>query len=172
MRPDCSAEICTTLSPSSWFSTVWTSASPKPAGAMASRTSSTVAGRSSAAVIRVPDSKSIPKFSPLAPMARPQIRRIRPDAEKNHFEAPMKSNVIGLRGLPAPSAEGDCRMRELRIDRRIACVASTAVNSDTSVPMPSTKAKPFTPAVARMKRMKATRSVTMFASTIVEKPFL
>ena len=55
---------------------------------------------------------------------------------------------------------------------RIAWVASTAVNSETIVPMPSTNAKPLTPAVARMKRMKATSSVTMFASTIVAKPFL
>ena len=55
---------------------------------------------------------------------------------------------------------------------RIACVASTAVNSDSMMPTPSVNAKPFTPAVARMKRMNATRSVTMFASTIVDKPFL
>ena len=46
------------------------------------------------------------------------------------------------------------------------------MNSETIVPMPSTNAKPFTPAVARMKRMNATSSVTMFASTIVAKPFL
>jgi hypothetical protein len=38
--------------------------------------------------------------------------------------------------------------------------------------MPSTKAKPLTPAVARMNRMNATSRVTMFASTIVAKPFL
>ena len=31
-------------------------------------------------------------------------------------------------------------------------------------------AKPFTPAVARMKRMNATRNVTMFASTIAVRP--
>ena len=101
------------------------------------------------------------------------MSRITPDAEKNHFDAPMKSNVIGLRGFArarAPTAAAAAR--ELRIESRIAWVASTAVNSETSVPMPSTKAKPFTPAVARMKRMKATRSVTTFASTIVEKPFL
>ena len=64
------------------------------------------------------------------------------------------------------------RIREPRSERMIACVASTAVNSDSMVPMPSTNAKPLTPAVARMKRMNATSSVTMLASTIVEKPFL
>ena len=51
-------------------------------------------------------------------------------------------------------------------------MASTAVNSDTSVPTPSMNAKPFTPAVARMNRMNATRSVTTFASMIAAEPFL
>ena len=122
--------------------------------------------------MRVPDSKSIPKFRPLEAIASAQMSRITPDMEKNHFEAPMKSNVIGLRCLPAPSADGRLRMREPRIVSRIAWVASTAVNSDTIVPMPSTNAKPLTPAVARMNRMNATSSVTMLASRIVAKPFL
>ena len=100
-----------------------------------------------------------------------QTSKIRPDIEKNHRDAPMKSNVIGLRCLPAPSADG-ASDRVPRSESRIACVASTAVNSDTSVPTPSTNAKPFTPAVARMNRMNATSSVTMLASTIVAKPFL
>ena len=51
-------------------------------------------------------------------------------------------------------------------------MASTAVNSDTIVPTPSVKAKPFTPAVARMKRMNAVSSVMTLASRIEEKPFL
>jgi len=51
-------------------------------------------------------------------------------------------------------------------------VASTAVRNDTIVPMPSTKAKPFTPAVARMNRMNAVISVTTLASMIAERPFL
>ena len=55
---------------------------------------------------------------------------------------------------------------------RIACVAITAVNSETSVPMPSMKAKPFTPAVASMKRMNAVITVTTFASMIAVRPFL
>ena len=114
----------------------------------------------------------MPKFRPLEPIASAQTSRITPDIEKNHFEFPMKSNVIGLRCLPAPSADGACSNGEPRIVSRIACVASTAVNSDTIVPMPSTNAKPLTPAVARMNRMNATSSVTMFASTIVAKPFL
>ena len=139
---------------------------------IASRTCSTLAAFSSAAVTRVPDSKSMPKFRPFAPIASVQTSRIRPDIEKNQRDAPMKSNVIGLRCLPAPSADGCLRIDVLRSESRIAWVASTAVNSETSVPTPSTNAKPLTPAVARMNRMNATSSVTMLASTIVAKPFL
>ena len=85
----------------------------------------------------------------------------------------MKSNVIGLRCLPAPSADGCSQDRACRASSsRIACVASTAVNSDTSVPTPSANAKPLTPAVASTNRMNATSSVTTFASMIVAKPFL
>ena len=45
-------------------------------------------------------------------------------------------------------------------------MASTAVNSDTSVPTPSVNAKPLMPAVASMKRMNATPTVTTLASMI------
>ena len=114
----------------------------------------------------------MPKFSPLPAIASAQTSRIMPDIEKNQRDAPMKSNVIGLRFFPAPSADGARSSRDPRIESRIAWVASTAVNSETIVPMPSTNAKPLTPAVARMNRMNATSSVTMLASTIVAKPFL
>ena len=170
--PETSSEIWTTLGPRSSFWIVWIFASAKPAGVIVVRTCSTVAGFSSAAVIRVPDSKSIPKFRPFAPIASVQTSRIRPDIEKNQRDAPMKSNVIGFFCLPAPSADGCLRIRVPRSASRIAWVASTAVKSDTIVPTPRTKAKPLTPAVARMKRMNATSSVTTFASTIVAKPFL
>ena len=58
-------------------------------------------------------------------------------------------------------------MRVRAIVPRIAEVASTAVNSDTSVPTSSVNAKPLTPAVASMNRMNATPIVTTFASMIV-----
>ena len=61
-------------------------------------------------------------------------------------------------------------MRVPRSENRIACVASTAVNSETITPRPSMNAKPFTPAVARMNRMKATSSVTTLASMIAVRP--
>ena len=167
-----SVEIWTTFLPSSGLSTVWIFASPSPCEPRALRTSSTLAERVSGAVIRVPDSKSMPKLMPLPAIASAPISRITPDTEKNHFDAPMKSNVILCFACPAPSAERLLRIFEPRRLRMIACVASTAVNSDSMVPMPSTNAKPLTPAVARMNRMNATSSVTMLASTIVEKPFL
>ncbi len=98
--------------------------------------------------------------------------RITPDIEKNHFDAPMKSKCQRRSRLPAPSAAG----LEMSFDRPIvpsaACVARTAVNSETIVPTPSVKAKPFTPEVASMKRMNAVISVTTFASMIAERPFL
>ena len=46
-------------------------------------------------------------------------------------------------------------------------MASTAVNSETIVPIPSVKAKPLIPAVASVNRMKATPIVTTLASMIV-----
>ena len=51
-------------------------------------------------------------------------------------------------------------------------MASTAVNSETIVPIPSVNANPLTPAVARMKRMNAVMIVTTFASMIADRPFL
>ena len=83
-------EIWTTLSPSSWLSIVWISASARPGPADARR----APGRrwracSSGAVIRVPPSKSMPKFRPLPAIANAPISMITPEAEKNHFEAPM-----------------------------------------------------------------------------------
>ena len=100
------------------------------------------------------------------------MSRITPDIEKNHLDAPMKSKRIARRRLAAPSAAGLRRTDERPRVARIACVASTAVRNDTIVPMPSTKAKPFTPAVARMNRMNAVISVTTLASMIAVRPFL
>ena len=51
-------------------------------------------------------------------------------------------------------------------------MASTAVNSETRVPIPSVNAKPLTPAVASVKRMNATPIVTTFASMIVRSAFV
>ena len=80
----------------------------------------------------------------------------------------MKSKRCQLtRSGPAPSALGERSSRVRAIEPRIAEVASTAVNSDTSVPIPSVNAKPLTPAVASVNRMNATPIVTTFASMIV-----
>ena len=61
-------------------------------------------------------------------------------------------------------------MRESPIVIRIAWVASTAVNSDTIVPMPSVKANPCTSAVASTNRMNAVMIVTTLASMIAVRP--
>ena len=63
-------------------------------------------------------------------------------------------------------------MRESPIVIRIAWVASTAVNSDTNVPIPSVNAKPWTSEVASTNRMNAVMIVTTFASMIAVRPFL
>ena len=72
--------------PSSGSSTDWTSASPYPSGPSASRTWSTEAFCCSGVVIRVPDSKSMPKFRPRPAMASAPAIRIAPENEKNHFD--------------------------------------------------------------------------------------
>ena len=124
-------------------------------------------------MIRVPDSKSMPKLIPSVAIAIAPAARIAPENEKNQREFPMKSNFQPLLSFVAtPSALGR-RSRRVRASvPRIAEVASTAVNSDTSVPTPSVKAKPLTPAVASVNRMNATPIVTTLASMIVRSAFV
>jgi len=120
--------------------------------------------------MRVPDLKSMPKFRPLPPIASAPIKRMQPDSEKNHFEAPMKSNVHSRLGLPAPSAQEWLISRVRPIVPSAARVASTAVNRVSSVPIPSMNANPLTSAVASANRMNAVMNVTTFASTIAANP--
>ena len=74
--------------------------------------------------------------------------------------------------MPAPSCAGLEMKRERDMTPSAACVASTAVNSETIVPMPSVRAKPFTSALESTNRMNATMIVTTFASTIAANPRL
>ena len=124
--------------------------------------------------MRVPDSKSMPKFSPRPAIAIAPITRITPENEKNQRELPMKSKRQPSRSpvVATPSALFRRSSRVRASVPRIAEVASTAVNSDTSVPIPSVNAKPFTPAVASVNRMNATPIVTTFASMIVRSAFV
>src|SRR5262249_9783299 len=138
------AEIWKTLSPSALFEVFWTTGETAPALLTTDATCCSLAGWVRLAVIRVPEVKSIPRFSPRPPIASAPISRITPDSEKNHFDAPMKSNVQDRFFGPAPSADGREIIRELPIVIRIAWVAMTAVNSDTNVPMPSVNANPLT----------------------------
>ncbi len=165
-------EIWNTLSPSSGSSTFCTLASPYPRGAIASRTWSTDALRSTGVLIRVPDSKSMPNFSPGPAMASAPITRIMPEIEKKIFELPTKSKCEKRCFSPvAPIAKRDPIRRVRAMAPRMAEVASTAVNSDTMTPMPSVNAKPLIPAVASVNRMNATPIVTTFASMIVRSAF-
>ena len=158
--------------PSSGSLTCWIFASAYPSGASASRTCCTLAVRSSGVVMRVPDSKSMPKLMPRPAIAIAPMARIAPEVEKNHFDLPMKSNFQPLRCLPTPSALGRAQYAACAPSMpRIAEVASTAVNSETIVPIPRVKAKPLTPAVASVNRMNATPIVTTFASMIVLSAF-
>ena len=84
----------------------------------------------------------------------------------------MKSNVHCRLRLVTPSALGRRITRVRPIVPRIARVAATAVNSETSTPMPSVSAKPCTSDWERMKRMNAAMKVTTLASTIAPKPRL
>ena len=77
------------MSPISGLSIDWISASASPTPASALRTWSTEAFCSSGAVIRVPPSKSMPKFSPLPAIASAPMSMIMPEAEKNQRDAPM-----------------------------------------------------------------------------------
>jgi hypothetical protein len=123
-------------------------------------------------LIRVPDSKSIPKLIPLPAIASEPITRITPDIEKNHFDLPMKSNVHGRPSPWAPSAKREFSNRVRLSDPMRADVNRTAVKSDVRVPTPSVNAKPLMPAVASMKRMNATPIVQTFASMIVRRAFV
>src|SRR5436305_2169781 len=144
----CLEEIWKTLLPSALLVIFCTSGLPAPADVITERIWASLAGWTRLVVILVPDVKSMPRLRPLPPIARAPISRITPDSEKNHLEAPMKSKRHSRFLPPAPRAEGREIVRELPIVLRIACVAITAVNSDTNVPIPNVNAKPFTSEVA------------------------
>src|SRR4051794_1639153 len=111
--------ICTTFLPSSGSLADWTVMLLKPWFSTVLRMSCTDAERCSDAVMRVPDSKSMPNFSPLPAIASAPISRIRPDIEKNHFDAPMKSRCQRSRVEDAPSADFELRIDVPRSDSRI-----------------------------------------------------
>ena len=122
------------------------------------------------AVTLAPDVKSIPRLSCLTASEIAPIVRMIPETEKNQRLAPLKSKCHRTWRSPAPRARGECRIEDRPSEPSTACVNSTAVNSETIVPIPSVKANPFTPAVARTKRMNAVNRVITLASTIVAIP--
>src|SRR5690348_8022979 len=68
--------------------TCCTTGSDSPAAETTDRSCETVAGWTSVTSVRAPEVKSIPRFSPRAPIASAPTSRITPDIEKNHFDAP------------------------------------------------------------------------------------
>ncbi len=148
----------------------WIVGSGIPSLVITERIWASLAGWTRLVVIRVPDVKSIPRWSPRPPMASAPTSRIMPDIEKKYLDAPMKSMRHACFWPPAPSADGREITRDPPIVIRIAWVAMTAVNSETIVPMPSVNAKPLTSAVARTNRMNAVMIVTTLASMIAVRP--
>src|ERR671916_3225832 len=83
-----SVEIWNWLAPLDPVSDVtrWISALPRPSWVSTSRMAFSSTFCVSATLMRVPDSKSMPKLMPLDPRASAQTSRMTPDALKNHFE--------------------------------------------------------------------------------------
>ena len=92
--------------------TCWISSPLIPTASSASRTPSSSVGLTSATLIRVPDSKSMPKLSCLVASASAPTSRITPEIEKNQRLAPMKSKC---QRTPLPrGAEGARRAQQPR----------------------------------------------------------
>ena len=83
-----------------------------PASSSESRTPSSSVGLASATLIRVPDSKSMPKLSCLVASASAPTSRITPEIEKNQRLAPMKSKCQRM-----PSPRGAERARRAQQPR-------------------------------------------------------
>ena len=112
----------------------------------------------------------MPNLRPIPAMASAPITRIRPELEKKIFDLPTKSKLANIRSsLEAPRSTREPKTRVRASAPRIAEVASTAVNSETIVPIPRVNAKPLMPAVASVNRMNATPIVTTLASMIVRR---
>ena len=116
----------------------------------------------------------MPKFRPLPPIASAPISRITPDSGEEPLRRAheVEASTSGASACRRRARSG-CEIRRRaahRAEDRLG--RSTAVNSETSVPMPSMNAKPLTPAVARTNRMNAIMNVTTFASMIAVRPLL
>ena len=96
-----------------------------------------------------------------------------PEIANQRYRRPMKS-IWSQRPFCwplAPMKAGLSNQRKPASRPSIARVAATAVTSESTVPISSISAKPFTPAVATANSTSAVIAVTTFASTIVRKPF-
>ena len=149
-------------------------ASAWPILAASSRTTSSETGCGVVKVTCVPPRKSIPRFSPLTPIA-PSEMRTTAAGDREPRVAP--ADVVELQPARDAAARG-AHDRGLSSSlkpastARNARVARTAVSIDIAVPTRSISAKPRTLAVATANSTSAVIAVTTFASTIVAKPFV
>ena len=153
------------FSPSVGFSTSWifaVSTPSNPSACSAERRSSTDTGSERATSIRVPDSKSMPRLSCLVANAIAPIARITPEIEKNHFEAPVKSNFHCRPSPLAPRKAGE------RTNLARPSTASTAWVKSTAVASSSKNTK-FSLASASGTALSSTRRQTMGAKRLLSE---
>ncbi len=151
----------------------WTIASFWPIAPACARTFSSDTGSLVVKTICAPPVKSIPKLSPRTASETRLIAITAPEIANQSRRRPMKS-IWSQRPFCVPAAPMNAGFSNQRKPARrpsIARVAATAVTSETTVPMSSISAKPFTSAVANPNRTSAVMHVTTFASMIVWKPF-
>ena len=117
----------------------------------------------------------MPKLSPLTKTARTLSTIATVAIESQMRRRPRLFTSMRIHFLiPCPSApmkRGLSNQRKPASSPSIARVATTAVSTETTVPISSISAKPFTWAVATANSTSAVIAVTTFASTIVWKPF-
>ncbi len=150
-----------------------TTASAWPIFFISPRTTVNGCGTGVANVICVPPLKSMPRLSPFVASEAALTTRITPEIANQSTRRRMKSMCRNLSPcVPcAPMKLGFANQRKPASSPSIARVAATAVSSESTVPIRSMSAKPFTPAVATAKRTSAVMHVTAFASRIVCRPF-
>ncbi len=114
-----------------------------------------------------PPLKSMPKLSPRTPSETRPISSTTPEIANQRVAAAHEvdlQELAALRHWCAPMNLGLLNQRKPASRPSIARVAATAVISETTVPISSIRAKPFTSAVATANRISAVIAVTTFAS--------
>ena len=111
-------------------------------------------------------------MSPLTPIQTAPTASGTNEMAIHSLQWPTKSNFQRISRCVRPSQRSLRKSLVSASRPKMARVASTAVNSESSTPTKSVKAKPLTPAVANRNRIAAVANVTTLASMIAEMPFL